>query len=608
MSKLRLLLSFCMIFSVTAHANGVSDSLQQLLTQPIADTSRVITLNLLAKHYRNIDTKLAHDYATQALILAKQANFLKGVATASDVLGVVYMNKADYQNALYYFLTAMRLNESRKDMKAYASTCNNIGSVFFYYKRYDQALAFYQKSLSIKLSLGNNKEASSTYSNIGNVYMKTGDLNKCIFYYKKALTNSTLHTDTYNISIALMNLGEAYYDKKDYTKALNYYYQSLDLNSKRIDQFHWANTHYAIGKIYLRINRISDAEDYLLKGLSIAQQSGIRTIELNVYKSLTELFEQKKDYPKALLYYKHFQTLGDSIFNKEISGQLDNIQSKYEVEKRDKRIALLEKDKTINETNLYKEKTLRNTFIIAFVLVAVILGILIRNIKVKQHINRILKVKNEKIEIQGREIERQNAQLLNFNKELMTENIAAKYEILKSKIDPHFLFNSLNTLSSLIITEPNTALHFVARFSKLYRQILELGNHKLIAIDEELAFVNDYIYLQKMRFRNNLHYETIISDTGFLSGQVPPFSIQLLIENAIKHNIISSKQQLTISVFVLHDKVLVTNNLQLKTTKNTSTQIGQKNIIDRYKYVTDTKPQFEVTENFYNAYLPVIHA
>jgi sensor histidine kinase YesM len=596
-----------LIISFKAQATWVTDSLEAVLKQNLNDTSRVVTLNMLAKQYRNIDTKLAQQYATEALALSKKANFLKGVATASDVLGVVYMNQADYQNALYYFLTAIKLNESRGDVKALAASCNNIGSVFFHYKRYDQALSFYKRSLAMKLEQGSKKEASSTYANIGNVYMKKGDLNTCISFYQKALANSTQYTDTYNITIALMNLGEAYYDKQRFDKALDYYYRALDINVKRADQFHMANTSYAIGKIYLKQKRIKEAEEFMLKGLMIAKQSGIRSIELNVYKYLSELFELKKDYPKALEYYKHFQMLGDSIYNKEIAEQLDNIQSKYEVEKRDKRIALLEKDYAVNESNLYKEKTLRNSFIAAFIIVAIILGILVRNIKVKQKTNRILKLKNEKIELQGLEIERQNAQLLNFNKELMTENISAKYEILKSKIDPHFLFNSLNTLSSLITTDPGTALHFVAKFSKLYRQILELGNLKLITVNRELDFVNDYIYLQKMRFRDNLHYETIVNDKGFLNGQVPPFSIQLLIENAIKHNIISSKQELTISVFILNDKVVVTNNLQLKNAKDTSTQIGQKNITDRYKFVTEEKPRFEITEHFYNAYLPIIH-
>jgi sensor histidine kinase YesM len=598
---------FILIFSYSAKASNTLDSLQIVLTQVLPDTSRVNTLNSLAKNYRNVDTKKAQGYAMEALALSKKISYLKGVAASSDMLGVIYMNNADYQNALFYCLTAMRLNESRNDKKAYAATCNNLGSVFYYYKRYNQALSFYQKSLRLKLELGNKKEVSSTYSNIGNVYMKKGNLKTCIEYYTKALANATMYADTYNISIASMNLGEAYYDKRDFGKALEYYFASLEVNLKRTDQFHLANSYYAIGKIYLQLNRLEDAEKYLLKGLAIAKKSGARSLQLNIYKYLTELFERKKNYPLALIYYKYYHTLGDSIYNKEVENQLNNAQSMYEFEKKDKRIAILEKNNAVNETSLYKEKTLRNFFIVGFILVAIILGILIRNIKVKQRINRILKIKNTKIDLQRLEIERQNAQLLSYNKELMTENIAAKYEILKSKIDPHFLFNSLNTLSSLIITEPNHALHFVVRFSKLYRQILELGNHKLISIEDELAFVNEYIYLQKMRFKSNLNYEIIVKEDSFLKGQIPPFSIQLLIENAIKHNIVSSKQQLTISVFVLEDKILVTNNLQLKNSTHVSTKIGQKNIIDRYKYVTDLKPHFEMTNNFYNAYLPIIN-
>src|SRR5690606_34522331 len=126
MYKLKTVLYFCVVLSFPAAASDVSDSLQAVLQQNIPDTSRVSTLNMLARHYRNVDTKLALKYATQSLALAKKTHSVKGVANASDILGVVYMNQADYQNALYYFLTAMRLNESRNDMKAYAATCNNI--------------------------------------------------------------------------------------------------------------------------------------------------------------------------------------------------------------------------------------------------------------------------------------------------------------------------------------------------------------------------------------------------------------------------------------------------------------------------------------------------
>ncbi len=604
--RLYLTISLFGLICIAAHAN-VIDSLHTVLARRnIYDTTRVVTLVQLAKNYRNIDTKLAEQYGFEGLKLAQKLNFANGVASASDVLGVVFVNKADYRNALYYLLTALQLNENSANERAYAGTCNNLGSVYYHLKKYDQAAVYYERSLKLKLKLGNKKDASSTYSNLGNIYMKKNNLDLCIKYYQKALENATLYADTYNVSISLMNIGEAYYDKKEYKKALKYYNKALLVNENRNDQFHLANINFAIGKILLKQNELQSSEPYLHKALQISTESGARHVRLNILKELSDLYEKRKEYQRMIKYYKIFHTLSDSIYNTETEKQINDVLAKYETEKKDKKIALLEKDKALSEGSLQRATLLRNVFIAGFILITISAIILARNVILKQRVNKILKEKNQKIESQQVEIERKNNELMSYNAELMRENVSTKYEVLKAKVNPHFLFNSLNTLSGLIIAEPNQAVRYITRFSKLYRKILELGNHQLISIDDEMDFVYEYMYLQQVRFKENLVFEVTQHDSN--SGLIPPFCIQLLVENALKHNVVSKRHPLLIKIEIGKEEIVVSNSLMTKIHDEHSTGIGQRNISDRYKLVTDLRPRFEMGISQYIVHLPIIKA
>jgi tetratricopeptide (TPR) repeat protein len=606
--KNHLFVCLLLMMSFAAQAYDTTDSLLSILNnQQVPDTTRVNILTQVARNYRNINTKLAEKYGLEALKLSESTRYAAGVALASDVLGVINLNKADYQKALYYLITALKLNEENKNNKAYASTCNNIGSVYFHLKKYNMALLYYQKSLTAKLALGSKKEASSTYNNIGSIYMKTNNIVSCIRYYNLALENATIHKDTYNISIALMNLGEAYYDKTDYPKALRYYHKAQKINTIRNDKFHLANAFYAIGKINLKQGNLAQAEQSLLNGLQISDDGGMRSVLLNIHKELSTFYEKKEQYPLSLKYYKSYHELSDSIYNTETEKQISEIQSKYENVQKDKKIELLEVNNALQESNLSKANLFRNVLIIGFCLIIIILLVLIRNIILKQRVNKILLEKNAEIELQQLKIERQNNELKNYNQELMKDNISAKYEVLKSKINPHFLFNSLNTLSNLIIKDTPQAILFVTRFSKLYRQILDLANHQLITVDEELDFVNEYIYLQKIRFKDYLFFEITSENSIANTGHIPPFCLQMIIENVLKHNLVSRKHKLEISIVISRHKIVVSNNIQPKAAEKTSTGFGQKNIIDRYKLISELVPTFERTDTFYVSSLPIIY-
>jgi CheY-like chemotaxis protein len=185
------------------------------------------------------------------------------------------------------------------------------------------------------------------------------------------------------------------------------------------------------------------------------------------------------------------------------------------------------------------------------------------------------------------------------------EQVKAKFEILRHQVNPHFLFNSLNILASLISMDSQQAVRFTQRFARVYRRLLEFDDNPLVSLSEELSFVKDYLYLQEIRFAEALKVEWDI-DSAVLTKQLPPFSLQLLLENAVKHNITSEEQPLHIRIAAKGEALLVENTLQTRPTPADSTKIGLQNLRERYRLVADRTPVFEKTGTLYRATLPLL--
>ena len=178
-------------------------------------------------------------------------------------------------------------------------------------------------------------------------------------------------------------------------------------------------------------------------------------------------------------------------------------------------------------------------------------------------------------------------QTLQEKEELKRERINAEFATLKNQINPHFLFNSLNTLTSLIEENPKTATDFVQKLSSVYRYVLTQKDKDIILLSEELTFIQSYIYLNQIRFGDNLRTHIHI-EPKYLNSKIVTLCLQMLIENCVKHNIISGDKPLTIYIGVFNNKIFVRNNLQPKITVNSdSNGIGLHNIVHRYSLLTN---------------------
>ncbi len=191
------------------------------------------------------------------------------------------------------------------------------------------------------------------------------------------------------------------------------------------------------------------------------------------------------------------------------------------------------------------------------------------------------------------------------NERLEREFIKAQLEGLKMQISPHFLFNSFNALQSLIEDNPETAKVFVKELASVYRYVLDKKDNMVVELSEEVNFMQSFVYLNKIRFGENLVVNTKI-DSDCLNTYLPPLTLQLLIENAIKHNIISSAKPLYIDITASKEWLIVSNNYQPRTEKIQSTHIGLNNLTDRYKLITKAHVKFGIENTAYVAKVPLI--
>ncbi|MGB3618711.1 MAG: histidine kinase [Catalinimonas sp.] len=192
---------------------------------------------------------------------------------------------------------------------------------------------------------------------------------------------------------------------------------------------------------------------------------------------------------------------------------------------------------------------------------------------------------------------------------LARENVISQFEALKSQLDPHFLFNSFNTLAALIDPKNERAQTYLEELSDVYRYVLVSRHLETVPLREELQFVESYLYLNKTRFRDNLVVENEIPD-AVLDQRVAPLSLQILVENALKHNVIAKERPLTLRLAVeANGYLVVTNNLQPRAVlADKSTKTGLQNVVSRYALLTPLRVRVEQSAGWFTVTLPLLHA
>lgn len=192
------------------------------------------------------------------------------------------------------------------------------------------------------------------------------------------------------------------------------------------------------------------------------------------------------------------------------------------------------------------------------------------------------------------------------NASLMRTNVETRFEVLKNQVNPHFLFNSLNTINSLIVTDQQAAVNYVNNMSDVYRYVLKSHELNVISLEEELRFITAYTHMLKGRYGNKMHIDCVIQPVC-RRYQLPPMALQVLVENAVKHNIASYNKPLRIRIYTNeNDMLVVENNLQRRNEPAPSTGVGLHNLNQRCKYLSDTGLIIRQTQTHFSVTVPLM--
>lgn len=193
-----------------------------------------------------------------------------------------------------------------------------------------------------------------------------------------------------------------------------------------------------------------------------------------------------------------------------------------------------------------------------------------------------------------------------LNEELKNQQIRTQFEVLQNQMSPHFLFNSLNTLTTLIAEDPKIAIDFTQTLSEVYRYILQNKERELVSLHEELEFCRSYVYLLKKRYPENLQVNFSVP-SEYKEHHIAPLTLQMLVENAIKHNVVSKNEPLEIDIYVSNGtSIIVKNNLQPKVSLEKSTKTGLANIRKRYSYLGNRNIDIITSNDHYMVAVPLI--
>ncbi len=554
----------------------------------LVDSLRLLVIDHPDKVEKSIDVDIA---------AAKSSGDSFLYARLLDTRGLSHRNLGKYADAINDHKASYDIYNRMKNRRGMAGALNSIAIIMIRTDKYDDAVKYLNNALQF-IEPTDSAMLNSIYINLGVCYDYTNKQELAIETYKKALPLVMAKQDDYGIGVVLHNIAVCYSVLKKFKEYEEYEHQAMKYQEISGNQDLLARILISTGSVYLQQQKMDKALDFFEKGGKVA--SAIESIELKemYLDNLVELYIRKQDPDKAMEYVDKLNKLREEVYNEENSQAIAEAETKFNVALKDKEIENLKISKNLAVLQSERNALLRNVMAVIIILILIVFIALIRNYQLRKR-NLALLVREKEL------IQKEKLILEDNNELLQNENMLARFEILKSQVSPHFLFNTLNALSYLIESDSDKAMQFTTAFSKLYRTILELKDKNLISLEEELQHVESYFFLQRTRFGSSLNITSNIS-TDVRSLNLPPFSIQICVENAINHNVVSEKYPLSIHVYNKDNILIIENNLREKSKIVKSTSIGIANIKSRYSFFTSAEPEFKKEGDLFVVKLPLL--
>jgi tetratricopeptide (TPR) repeat protein len=489
--------------------------------------------NQLGTKYRNISyyTK-AISLHQKALDAAEKADNLEFRVFSLNMLGVAYRKKDAIKTALDYNQEALELAESVKDpsdglKRGINVSLNSIGNLYHILNQYDLAIAHFKKSMELEKELDNTLGLAINHQNIGEAQEAKGELTEALHSYRTSLAyNEEINSDIGKL-ICKNSIAQVYIKQNKGDKALELL-KTIEEPSEALGDKHISSSvKLNLGMAQMQLGLYSEAEVKLKEGLDLSHQYDIPSNISLGYQYLSDLYQYKGDYKTALEFSKKADKFQEEITNERNLRYVNDMIIRYDTEKKNNQIEVLAKENEIVKLKLRKNQT---TLLISGIALALLAGIMY--ILYHQY-----QLKNEK-------------QLLTLEQTM-----------LRSQMNPHFLFNSLNSIKLYIINnEKKNAVHYLNKFSKLVRKILEASSLKEISLADELETVELYMNIENIRFSNEIGFEVIIEkDIDVHNIKIPSLILQPFLENALWHGLSSKEGAKNIQLWVSRENEYFTN-------------------------------------------------
>ncbi len=561
-----LLVSVLCLLSIKSSAQQESqliDSLKALVDYQKPDTNSVLKLIKISNQYsRAYEADSVFKYSREAIRFAERLDYLYGLAKAHSEIAIMQWNMGELDSALVNCETAKAQFLEMGDSLRFTNQSFLYGMILSDYGRYDEALQshynclkYFEKRNSpsainvynsigyVQKNLGNPEKAEEAYqksiklaqkyedreqeanasSNLGDVYLEMGRIDEAMTLFKRTLKIDQELGLEWGIGFQLVNIGNAYALKEDYASALDYQLRGLEIRRKMDQKIHLGTNLMVVGNSYRKWEKPSKALPYLLEAKEILAVINADDFLKSVMYYLGLVYADLGRFEEAYKASERVRVIDDSLYNREKTQIAEELNAKYESEKRENEIKLLTTENQLKATALQNAAYQRYGLFAGLILLGIIAWIVWRSQQRKLANERLISQKNEALKASE-------------FKQSLTE---LELKALRAQMNPHFIFNCMNSINRLILADENEkASRNLTKFSRLIRMILAFSERKTISLKEELEMLETYIQLEAQRFKGKIAYEIKLADNLDTEEiEVPSMVLQPFIENAIWHGL-----------------------------------------------------------------------
>jgi len=472
-------------------------------------------------------------------------------------IGVVYRRMDLVKPALDFHTKALDIARSidkpSKEIKYnIAVSQNSMGNIYLVLEQYELAMRQFQKSLTIEKEAGNKLGLAINYQNIGFAYEAQGELENALRNYQRSLDYNNQIDSELGRVICYNSIGKVYIKQEKFDDAKVIIEKALDKVLSIGDQFYITSSYINLGWAQKHLKLYDLSETNLKTGLGLAKKYSLKSSIVEAQKHLSELYELTNQPSLALNAYRNAIELEKTIANDRNLRYVNDVIIQYENEAKNKQIKDLASENELVKSSLERNKKLFWYSMLALFVIGAIMVALYRTGQLKQE------------------------------KQILT----LEQDMLRSQMNPHFIFNSLNSIKLYIINnEKENAVYYLNKFSKLIRKILVASTEKEISLEDELDTMKLYMNIENIRFSNEIHFEVNIGDAINIARiKVPSMILQPFLENALWHGLSSKKEgdkKITLNVYQTNEDFVTISIEDNGIGRTLSTKINNGKLLKR---------------------------